>query len=200
VTPSNQQAAAFIDGWPDWPARVAVLYGPGGCGKSHLSSLWREKSGARIVAASEVVELAFQPGEALVIEDVDSSEASPARDNRLFATLESGGWALLTGTSPPATWRCVMPDLASRFSASIAIPLEAADEALLAGLARKLFSDRQLFVPDAVIETMLRRADRSPAAVRDFVAELDAAALAGGRPVSVALVRLLLAEREGDPP
>jgi chromosomal replication initiation ATPase DnaA len=93
-----------------------------------------------------------------------------------------------------------LPDLASRFSSLTALALQSPDEALLVALARKLLSDRQLFVPDTIIDAMLRRLDRSPAAIRDFVEELDAAALASGRPVSVALVRNLVAMREGGPP
>ncbi|HEX4157923.1 MAG TPA: hypothetical protein VHY79_05565 [Rhizomicrobium sp.] len=193
---ANEQGVAFIEAWPEWPARIAALYGPPGCGKTHLTSVWQEKSGARIVTAKEIAEEALQTGSALAIEDVDSSDPSSTRDAALFAALESGrSWVLLTGKSPPAAWACVLPDLASRFSALTAIPLRAPDETLLAALARKLFSDRQLFVPDAVIETMLRRLDRSPVGIRDFVAELDAAALARGRPVSVALVRDLIAAR-----
>jgi chromosomal replication initiation ATPase DnaA len=201
VDPANERAVGFIDAWPDWPARVAALFGPPGCGKTHLTSIWRERSGARILAATEVAEHALQPGEMLAIEDVDSVDTSPAHDAALFAMLNSGtGWILLTGRRPPANWACTLPDLASRFSSLTALQLHAPNEALLAALARKLLSDRQLFVPDAVVEAMLRRLDRSPAAIRDFVAELDATALATARPVSLALVRNLIAAREAGAP
>jgi chromosomal replication initiation ATPase DnaA len=196
VAPSNERAVAFIDSWPDWPARIAALYGPPGCGKTHLASAWREKSHAVIVAARSLAERAIQTGAPLVIEDVDSSEVTPARDAALFTLLEFGsGSILLTGKNPPAAWTSTLPDLVSRFSALTALPLAVPDETLLAALARKLFSDRQLFVPDVVIETMLRRIDRSPAAITDFVAELDGAALADNRPVSIGLVRSLIAAR-----
>ena len=45
--------------------------------------------------------------------------------------------------------------------------LWAPDDALLAALIRKLFTDRQLAVPDAVVMRILRSVERSPAAVRD---------------------------------
>jgi hypothetical protein len=47
---------------------------------------------------------------------------------------------------------------------------------------------------------MLRRLDRSPAAIREFVAELDAAAIAAAKPVSLSLMRGLIAAREAHPP
>jgi chromosomal replication initiation ATPase DnaA len=61
-------------------------------------------------------------------------------------------------------------------------------------LARKLFADRQLSVPDAVVTQMIRALERSPAAVRDFVARTDVAALAAKRPVTLGLIRELLAK------
>jgi chromosomal replication initiation ATPase DnaA len=68
----------------------------------------------------------------------------------------------------------------------------------LEALTRKLFTDRQLAVPDPVIMRILRAIERSPAAIRDFVARADARALAQKRPITVALVGELLAEGGGD--
>jgi chromosomal replication initiation ATPase DnaA len=201
VASANERAVAFIESWPDWPARAAAIYGPPGCGKTHLVSVWRERSAACVTTAAEIDGQDLRTHEALAIEDVDSSPTSPARDAGLFAALENGrSWILLTGRTPPSAWICQLPDLASRFSALTALPLWSPDEPMLAALARKLFSDRQLFVPDSVIEGMLRRLDRSPAAIREFVAELDAEALATAKPVSLSLVRSLVAAREGDTP
>jgi chromosomal replication initiation ATPase DnaA len=57
----------------------------------------------------------------------------------------------------------------------------------------KLFADRQLVVPQAAIARMLQTLERSPAAIRQFVEQADAKALAEGRPVNAALIRDLLA-------
>jgi chromosomal replication initiation ATPase DnaA len=77
----------------------------------------------------------------------------------------------------------------------VAVSVRIPDESVLAALAQKLFADRQLPVPEDVIAHMLLVIERSPAAVRAFVAEADAAALAEARPVNLFLVRRLLAAR-----
>ena len=139
----------------------------------------------------------------LVIEDVDQGSVTPVRDAALFAALESArpqAPLLLTGAEPPDSWPCILPDLKSRFVAVAALPLLAPDEALLREIARKLFADRQLAVPDIVITHVLRVLERSPAALREFVSAADAAALAQARPVTLALVRSLIAEREKGQP
>lgn len=206
VAPGNAQAVAFIDSWPSWPAPAAVLHGPPGSGKSHLGSIWRDASAATVLPAEALERLdpaAFVERGPVAIEDVDSVPAAAGRDRALFALIEGATPAaplLLMGHEPPAVWSTVLPDLSSRFSSILAFPLWAPDDGLLAALARKLFTDRQLAVPDAVIVRMIRFLERSPSAIRDFVAKADETALAEGRPVNLSLVRELLAEMEGGAP
>jgi len=191
--PANAEAVAFIDSFPRWTAPAGALYGPPGSGKSHLVGVWAKAAGARIVPAAALtpaVVAGLEPGRAVAVEDVDSGVDGTA----LFALFHHPGPLLLTGREPPAAWPAALPDLKSRFAALLAFPLWAPDEALLTQLTRKLFTDRQLAVPDPVIMRILRSVERSPAAVRDFVARADARALAEKRPVSLGLVGDLLAE------
>lgn len=198
VGPANAEAVAFIDAWPDWPMPVAVLHGPAGSGKTHLACVWRARAAAEMISADELSNASIDRSKPLVIENVDSSAATPSRDAALFALLEGASRenpVLLTGHEPPAMWPVTLPDLSSRFSAALSFPLWAPDEALLSALAQKLFTDRQLNVPDSVIQRMILSLERSPAALREFVALADSKALAEGRAVTLALVRELLAAR-----
>jgi len=199
--PGNEAALAFIDSWPDWPVAAAVLHGPPGAGKTHLVSAWRERAHAGIVSASALENI--ERDKPLAIEDVDSSAATASRDSILFALIEGAARdrpVLLTGREPPASWPVTLPDLASRFSAILSFALWAPDEGLLADLARKLFADRQLTVPEPVIRRMIVSLERSPGAIRAFVAEADAKALSEGRPVNLSLVRDMLETRDGGLP
>jgi len=191
VAPGNQRAVAFIDAFPHWPAPAAALYGPPASGKSHLAAVWASKAGATIVEAHDLgVDL---PGGALVVENV----AQGVPDAGLFALLERGAPLLLTSQLPPSEWpaafQLTLPDLVSRLRALLAFDLWAPDDALLMGLAVKLFADRQLSVPESVVAHMIRSLDRSPGAIRDFVAQADAVALAEKRPVNLSLIKELLA-------
>jgi chromosomal replication initiation ATPase DnaA len=187
VAPGNAQAVAFIDSWPGWPAPAAVLHGPPACGKSHLAAVWAKAAGAGTIAAAA---LGDAPEGPLVIEDVEQL----ASESALFALLERGAPLLLTAQAPPAEWTAGLPDLTSRYRALLHFPLWAPDDALLAGLAAKLFADRQLTVPDAVVTHMIRSLERSPGAIRDFVTLADTRALSEKRPVNLALIRELLAD------
>lgn len=197
VGPGNSEAVGFIDRYPVWPSPAAALYGPAGSGKSHLTRVWAERAGASVMESAALDEslLALAaPSQALAIENIDHAPLAAAAERALFALLERGQKMLLTGREVPPAWPVNLPDLASRFRALLAFPLWAPDDALLEALARKLFADRQLSVPDGVVTQMIRALERSPAAVRDFVARADGAALAEKRPVTLGLIRELLAK------
>lgn len=193
VVPGNAEAVAFIDSWPAWPAPGAALHGPTGCGKTHLAWVWAQRAQAEIVDARSLDDrLAAQlPAGAIVIDNADLADPTE-RDSALFSLLNRGEAMLLLGREPPSRWPVLLPDLASRFRALLAFSLWAPDDALLGALARKLFADRQLRVPDSVIDRMIVSLERSPASIRDFVHRLDQEALAGKRAISLSLLRELL--------
>jgi chromosomal replication initiation ATPase DnaA len=173
-----------------------VLFGPKGCGKSHLVAAWLSVSKGECIAAAQLTRARLPTAAAIAIEDVDAASGEE-RDRALLALFErSNGTLLLTGARAPAEWPVAIADLKSRFAALLAFPLWAPDDALLGGLARKLFADRQLEVRDAVIARMLAGIERTPCAVSDFVARADRKALSQRRKVTEKLVSELLDEEE----
>jgi chromosomal replication initiation ATPase DnaA len=190
VAPGNARALAFLDSFPAWPAPAVVLYGPSASGKTHLAHIWAQTSGAALLDARSLREAMTGPA---VVENIDSAPTF-AHESALFAALESGTPLLLTGRAAPSQWPVSLPDLGSRFRALLAFELGASDEALLMALAVKLFADRQLTVPERVVTHLVRNLERSPAALRDFIATADARALAEKKPVNLQLIRTLIAD------
>lgn len=196
VADCNQDAVAWLDRWPDWPACALVLYGPPGCGKSHLAQVFAARSGAAILAASalgreDILNLA-KPGVALVLEDADTSADERALLHLYNSLVQTGGSLLLTARRPPAQWPVALPDLASRLKAMPTAAIGAPDDSLMAAILVKLFSDRQIRIGMDAVEYLLRRMERSFAAAQDIAAKADAQALAEGRAVTVSLLRGLL--------
>jgi chromosomal replication initiation ATPase DnaA len=190
VAPANERAVAFVDSYPHWPTAAAALYGPSASGKSHLAAVWAERAGAKILGAAELE--SGIPDGPLVVENV----AVGVPEAALFALLERGAPLLLTAQAAPGEWerefRLSLPDLISRVRALLGFALWAPDDALLMGLAVKLFADRQLAVPESVVAQMIRSLERSPAAIRDFVDRADALAFAEKRPINTSLIKDLL--------
>jgi chromosomal replication initiation ATPase DnaA len=194
--PSNATALALIERWPDWPGQAVVLLGPEGSGKSHLAAIWATASGARFLsaralgAASPPVALATG---ALVIEDIAAGEFD---ERALFHLInlarEERAFLLLTARMQPSGWQLAIPDLASRLKALPVVALTAPDDALLRGVMLKLFADRQLSVDESLIVFLANRIERSVAAARAVVADLDREAMRQQRPLTRALVAEVL--------
>ncbi len=183
----NAEAMRLIASWPDWSARCALIAGPAGAGKSHLVNVWRERSGARVLSAASIEEDMVDGLETgpLAVEDVDRF----ARDERaLFHLLnlsrERGFDILLTARSLPGSWPVALDDLRSRLRSLPFAEIGAPDDALLRAVLVKLFDDRQLSAPPAVIDYLLRRMERSVDAAADLVARMDKAALAERRRIT----------------
>jgi len=190
VAPSNQHALAFLDAWPEWPAPAAALYGPSASGKTHLARIWAVRANATVTDARELSGPIAGPA---VVENCDS-EWNHVHEPALFAMLERGAPLLLTGRGAPATWPVSLLDLASRFRALLGFQLGSTDEALLMALAVKLFADRQVQVPEVVVTELVQQLERSPAAIRDFIAKADREAMSRQKPINLQLIRGLMAD------
>ena len=194
--PSNAAALALIDLWPHWSSRAVALVGPEGSGKSHLTAIWAEAAGARIVAARRLTEaalpLALATG-AVAIEDLAPDEFD---ERALFHLLnlarEQSAFVLLTARSAPAGWTLAVRDLGSRLKAMPVIALSPPDDELLRAVLVKLFADRQLFIDESVIEYVAARIERSFAAARTVVVRLDDEAMRRQRPLTRNLAAELL--------
>jgi chromosomal replication initiation ATPase DnaA len=198
--PSNAQALALVDSWPSWPSRAVVLTGPEGSGKSHLGAAWAQAAGARRVAARALdpghVPAALVTG-AVVVEDL----AEGGFDERaLFHLLnlarEEDAFVLLTARTAPAGWTLTVRDLASRLKALPVVTLAPPDDALLRAVLVKLFADRQLMVDESLIGYLAMRIERSFAAARAMVAQLDEGAMRAKRPLTRALAVEILQQAQ----
>ncbi len=201
VAPSNRDAVAWLDLWPNWRAPAIVIYGPEACGKTHLAEVWRVRSRARVLTPADIGGQAAPAltggASAVVVEHADRVTDERALLHLFNYLAGQGGSLLLTATTAPVHWTLKLADLRSRLAALPAIAVGAPDDALIEAVMIKQFADRQIRVTPDVIAFLVPRLERSLATVRAVVAALDAAALAEGRPITVPLARQVL-ERLGE--
>lgn len=195
AAPSNADAVAWLARTAEWPGGRLALWGEAGCGKTHLLHLWAARVGGQILLPP-LAEM--RPPDAPWA--LDNAETALADERRLLHWLNAAAEArhpvLLAARSAPARWTVALPDLASRLRATAAVEIGVADEALLATLLASLLAERQIAVPPAVQSWLLRRLQRTPAAVREAVERLDHAALAAGGGINRAIAAAVLAEME----
>jgi chromosomal replication initiation ATPase DnaA len=198
IAPCNQAAVAWLDRWPDWPGPGLAVYGPPGCGKTHLAHVFQAGAKARLLAPADLgrAEPPHLVREARAVA-LDGEAPLPERALlHLYNYIaENRGHLLLLSRQPPARWSVHLPDLASRLSAMPAVAIEPPDEVLASALLVKLFADRQLAVAPEVVAYLTPRLDRSFEALRRFVDLIDEESLARHRNITLPLARELV-ERE----
>jgi chromosomal replication initiation ATPase DnaA len=192
AAPSNELARKFLAAPESWTNGRLVLWGEGGCGKTHLLSVWAAERRAVIVYGPQLRGLSPPPVAPVAIDDSDLVPEPTALLHLLNAAAEAGQPVLLTARTPPARQNIPLADLASRLRASLAVQILPPDDELLAALLGRLATARQLVLTLPVRNFLLTRLPRTPAALREAVARLDRAALAAGAKISRHLAASIL--------
>lgn len=205
VSPSNADAVARVEAWPEWPEGRLALIGPAGVGKTHLARAWAAARDAVVVEATGdgAPDLPALRGKAILVEDADRrAEGTALSDEALFHILNmagvDGGTVLLTGRTPPVGWSADVPDLRSRLNALCVASIDAPDDVVLEAVLRRAFAQRLLKPDPDLYPYLLLRLPRSAAEAIAAADLLDEAAAQMRRELNKALAREVLGDFEGD--
>ncbi|MBU1377853.1 MAG: chromosomal replication initiator DnaA [Alphaproteobacteria bacterium] len=189
--PSNARALAAVEAWPAWRDGCLAIVGPKGAGKSHLARAWAEAVGA-LVLEPETPDVIAAAGRPVLLEDADRGVSTEGLFHLINLAARAGGGLLLTARTLPATWPTALPDLRSRLNAFPVAEIEPPDDAVLEGVLRRFFRDRNIRPPEEVYPYLLARMSRSIPDAAEVVRRLDEAGDAGFRPVTRVLARQIL--------
>ena len=188
---SNADAAAAVEAWPAWRGGCLAIVGPQGAGKSHLARAWAAAAGAMVIEP-DLADVTVAAGRPVLLEDADRGVSSEALFHLINLAGREGGGLLLTARTRPAAWATSLPDLRSRLNALPVVEIGPPDDAVLEGVLRKFFRDRNIRPPQEVYPYLLARMNRSIPDAEEIVRRLDEAGDEGFRPVTRVLAREVL--------
>lgn len=211
VPGDNGEALRAVEQWSRRAGpRIVHLRGGAATGKTHLlhaaiAALAPQGSRAMLLplrelrAAGAAVLDDLDSIDMLALDDIDVCAGDPEWERRLFnlynAVHASERHLLWSARAEPPF---ALPDLASRLKASLIYQLHELADADKARVLRARARERGLDMPEAVIEFIMLRERRDLGTLMALLDELDIAALAQGRALTVPLVReVLAARREG---
>ncbi|HLU92455.1 MAG TPA: DnaA/Hda family protein [Pedomonas sp.] len=192
VSPSNELAVAYLDNWPDWPSHALLIVGPEKSGKSHLGAIFAGRTGGRVLGPGQLHSRLRLP--TMVIDAVGEGVDEEGLFHLINWTREQQIGLVLLSRQPMRQWNLRLPDLISRVQALPMAEIHQPDEPLMAALLVKQFRDRGLDVPPDVIDFLMPRLERHYGRIHAVVEAIDLTALEKRRPVTVPLVRQVLAD------
>ena len=84
VSSGNVEAFRLIDSWPRWIKKTVNIFGPKGSGKTHLTSILKNKVSSLLIESGKLTEkifFEFKTKEALILENLDENIS----ENLLFS-------------------------------------------------------------------------------------------------------------------
>lgn len=199
------------------------LYGPPGCGKSHLARGLAEFWGRHFPTANIVCHSAGEFGQAytaalrsdrlsrwrrqmsdadlFVLEDIVSlgGKSSVQQELRhlLDALAERGSLVIVTGRTLPMVTRVLAPSLRSRLSAGLAVPLALPARSTRRNLVERFAEVRGLALGERTAQHLADGLSLNVPDLLAAVAALEAASRASGRRIDAEFVKEFLASRGG---
>ena len=170
VSDANRIAVRHLEGWREWPLAISVLSGPPLSGRSILGRRFVSMSGGA------------------VIDDAEGQD-----DRLLFNAWNDAQTSrrplLLIGRRAPAQWDVALPDLRSRLAAAPHVAIEEPDEPLARALVEHALGGMGANYAADLPDWLLRRIERSYAAIVQVTRLLNEAALSSGRKISIAMAK-----------
>lgn len=191
-------------------AGAAWVCGPAGAGKSHLLQ-------AACVQASETMRAGYFPLrelralgvevlegasqlDCLCLDDVDAVTGALEWERTFFSILrdieERGGRLIASAASPPSLVQWALPDLGSRFTASLVFQLRPLDEGEQQEALKLRAHTRGFELPDETSRWLKRRFPRDMRALYELLDALDEAALVAQRRLTVPFIRSVLRDQD----
>ncbi len=195
VSPSNSEAYNFINSWPRWIKRTVNIFGQEGSGKSHLSSILKNKTTAIEVESNKLnddIFFKFKTKEALIIENLNEKISEKLLFSLWNVALQDNKYLLITSKKAITEYDFKLPDLKSRVNSAIMIGIKLPSDELISVILAKNFSDKQIKVEKKHIDYIIKRIDRSYKKISQFISVLDKYSLKKGSPFNLKLIKDVL--------
>ena len=200
VSSNNFAAYRLIESWPNWPDKWVNIYGPKGCGKTHLSNILKKKmSLVEIFDAKKIDEEKISKFEKLDCLIIDNYENN-IDENFFYSVLnhfkQLDTYVVVNSFLPIKNMKLELKDLKSRAESFVSLGIELPTDDLLRVIISKSFSEKQIEISPKVSEYIIKNIERSYEKVFKFIKEIDDLSLSSGKSININLIKKVLINNE----
>ena len=197
VSKNNFNAFKLIESWPKWPSRQVNIFGPTGCGKTHLINILKTKINSLIVSSQKVsrnILSEYKTRECLVIDDFNNDVDEKILYSIINQAYQDNKYLIISSPKSIKTFETNIVDLKSRFNGFIDVGIDLPTDELIRVILTKNFSDKQILVSEKNIEYILKNIERSYEKISNFSNSIDSLSLTKAQPIKLHLIKKVLNE------
>ena len=195
VSSNNFEAYKLIENWPKWPGKHVNIFGPKGCGKTHLSNILKKKMNASLIEADNFNNDSlknFKSKDCLIIDNYNNNIDEKLLYSSLNEAYQTEKFVVINSLISIKRIVVDLKDLRSRFDSFIHLGIKLPTDDLLRVILTKSFSDKQIKVNVKSLEYILKNIDRSYEKVFEFIKEVDFESLSAGKSININLIKKVL--------
>ena len=196
VSSNNFSAYRLVESWPNWPGKWVNIFGPKGCGKTHLSNIFIKKIKAYYIEAKNFKDYDIianvEKQECLIIDNFKNN----INENEFYSILnflkQSNKYVIINSLVSIKNENIKLEDLKSRLNSFTDIGIELPTDDLLRVIISKYFSDKQIEITPKISEYIIKNIERSYEKVFKFIKEIDDLSLSSGKSININLIKKVL--------
>ena len=196
VSSNNFSAYRLIENWPNWPGKWVNIYGPRGCGKTHLSNILKKKINiVKILDAASINNETISKVEKLDCIIIDNYNSNI--DENIFYSIlnqlkQLDRYVVINSLLPIKDVNFNLKDLKSRAYSFVGLAIDLPTDDLLRVIISKSFSDKQIKISPKISEYIIKNIERSYEKVFKFIKEIDDLSLSSGKSININLIKKVL--------
>ncbi len=195
VSKSNYFAKNIIDTWPKWEKKIVNLTGVKYSGKTHLSTIFKTKTGALYLTGDNINNQTLRQiklSNNVIIENLNESVNEKLLYSIFNLIEQDNKYLLISSIKAVDTMKFSLPDLVSRLKNCIIAKIEQPDDDLIYAIILKSFSDRQIKLDNKIIDYIIKRIARSYSKMHDFIYKIDELSLKKKKSINFKIIKEII--------
>ena len=196
VSSNNFSAYRLIESWPNWPGKWVNIFGPKGCGKTHLINILKKKiNSVKILDAKKIengIISKLLKLDCLIIDNYEKNIDEKIFYSILNQTKQLDNYLVINSIFPIKDNQFTLKDLKSRAESFVNLGIQLPTDDLLRVIISKSFSDKQIEISPQISDYIIKNIERSYEKVFKFIKEIDDLSLSSGKSININLIKKVL--------